>query len=62
MIFSGMKDENYFDKFVEDLARREELHRERQRTLTLAQEMWEKRQQLDRQYREHPHQRIRYSK
>ena len=57
-----MKDENYFDKFVEDLARREELYRENRRNFALAQEMWEKRQQLDRQYREHAQQRIRYSK
>ena len=57
-----MNDENYFNKFIEDLARREELHREKQHTLAMAQEMWEKRQQLDRQYREHTHQRIRYSK
>ena len=62
MIFSNMKDENYFSKFVEDLAHREELERAKQHALALAQEMWEKRQQLDRQYREHTHQRIRYGK
>jgi hypothetical protein len=54
--------ENYFDKFVEDLAHREEQNRQRQQDLQRAQELWEKRQELDRKYKEHSHQRIRYNR
>ena len=48
-----MEQNNYFDKFMKDLAEREEKALD---------EMWEKRQQLDQNYREHPAHRIRYSK
>jgi mRNA-degrading endonuclease YafQ of YafQ-DinJ toxin-antitoxin module len=53
---------NYFDKFVEDLARREEQKRDHAKQLERAKEMWERRQELDRKYREHSLQRIRYSR
>lgn len=62
MIFSPMENQNYFDKFVRDLEERERRLIEKKRQLELAQEMWEKRQSLDRSYREHAHQRIRYEK
>ena len=53
---------NYFEKFVEDLANREEQNRINKQQLEKAQEMWEKRQELDRKYREHSQQRIRYNR
>tara|TARA_A100001515_G_scaffold136529_1_gene128367 strand:+ start:1181 stop:1372 length:192 start_codon:yes stop_codon:yes gene_type:complete len=63
MIFSVMENQmTYFDKFVEDLAQREERERIHKENLQRAREMWEKRQELDRKYREHSHQRIRYNK
>ena len=52
----------YFEKFVEDLANREEQNRINKQQLEKAQEMWEKRQELDRKYREHSQQRIRYNR
>ena len=63
MIFSVMKNQiNYFEKFVEDLAQREERERAQRENLERAREMWEKRQELDRKYKEHTHQRIRYNR
>ena len=62
MIFSVMENQNYFEKFVRDLEEREQNLVEKSRELELAREMWEKRQSLDRSYREHTHQRIRYGK
>ena len=63
MIFSNMENQNnYFDKFVEDLAKREEQNRAHREQLERAREMWERRQDLDRKYREHALQRIRYSR
>jgi hypothetical protein len=53
---------NYFDKFVEDLAQREERERAHREQLESAREMWERRQELDRKYREHSQQRIRYNR
>lgn len=60
-IFSNME-KNYFDKFVEDLEIREELKRQQAQKLESTREMWEKRMQLDQRYREHPSQRIRYTR
>ena len=60
-IFSDME-KNYFDKFVEDLEIREDARRQQLEQLEKAQEMWEKRMQLDQRYREHAAQRIRYTK
>jgi hypothetical protein len=54
--------ENYFDKFVQDLAHREDQHRQHQHDLQRAHDMWEKRQELDRKYKEHTQQRIRYDR
>ena len=54
--------ENYFDKFVEDLAKREELQRQRVENLQRAEAEWHQRRELDRKYREHTHQRIRYQR
>ena len=63
VIFSIMENQkNYFDKFVEDLARREEAQAERNRMLQKAQEMWQKRHDLQAKYREHAQQRIRYDR
>jgi len=62
MIFSVMENQNYFEKFVKDLEERQKKLLEKRTQLELAQEMWEKRQSLDRSYREHPQQRIRYNK
>ena len=63
MIFSDMKNQtNYFEKFVEDLAKRDERERSHREQLEKAREMWEKRQELDRKYREHSLQRIRYNR
>ena len=61
-IFSVMEQNNYFDKFMKDLAEREEKALDAKQQIANAQEMWEKRQQLDQNYREHPDHRIRYSK
>lgn len=61
-IFSVMEQNNYFDKFMKDLAEREEKALDAKQQIANAQEMWEKRQQLDQNYREHPAHRIRYSK
>lgn len=57
-----MENQNYFDKFMQDLEKREQIIAEKKKQQQLAQEMWEKRQSLDRSYREHAHQRIRYEK
>ena len=57
-----MEQNNYFDKFMKDLAEREEKELAAKQQIANAQEMWEKRQQLDQNYREHPAHRIRYSK
>jgi hypothetical protein len=54
--------ENYFDKFVEDLAKREELRRQHNENLQRAEAEWHQRRELDRKYREHTHQRIRYQR
>ena len=62
MIFSVMENQNYFEKFMKDLEEREQKLIEKSKQLELAREMWEKRQSLDRSYREHAQQRIRYSK
>ena len=61
MIFSVMKNEmNYFEKFVADLEAREERQRLQNEQLEKAREMWEKRQEIEKKYREHAKQRIRY--
>lgn len=57
-----MENQNYFEKFIKDLEAREQKLIEKSKQLELAREMWEKRQSLDRSYREHAQQRIRYSK
>lgn len=62
-IFSYMEEQkNYFDKFMDDLADRDRLRLEQLQKLHQANEMWQKRQELDRKYREHARQRVRYGK
>jgi mRNA-degrading endonuclease YafQ of YafQ-DinJ toxin-antitoxin module len=57
-----MKEENYFDKFVRDLEERVQQQKQRLNDLQNAEKAWEQRRALDRRYREHVHQRIRYNK
>jgi hypothetical protein len=57
-----MKEENYFDKFVRDLEERVQQQKQRLSDLQNAENAWEQRRTLDRLYREHAHQRIRYNK
>ena len=53
-----MSNQNFqFDKFVRDLEERERLRNERRETLTQQEEEWQTRE-LDKRYREHPHNRI----
>ncbi len=54
--------ENYFDKFVEDLEKREALAKQRLSSSEEQLEQWQKRMALERAYREHAHERIRYKK
>ena len=54
--------ENYFDKFVEDLEKREALAKQRLSSSEEQLEQWRKRMALERSYREHAHERIRYKK
>tara|TARA_R110001583_G_scaffold56962_3_gene171368 strand:- start:1136 stop:1327 length:192 start_codon:yes stop_codon:yes gene_type:complete len=61
-IFSDMEQNNYFEKFMRDLAEKEQQALLAKQNLANAQEMWEKRHQLDQNYREHPAHRIRYNK
>jgi mRNA-degrading endonuclease YafQ of YafQ-DinJ toxin-antitoxin module len=61
-IFSDMEQISYFEKFMRDLAEKEQKELLAKQNLARAKEMWEKRQQLDRSYREHPAQRTRYNK
>tara|TARA_B100000131_G_scaffold322823_1_gene378247 strand:- start:5699 stop:5881 length:183 start_codon:yes stop_codon:yes gene_type:complete len=46
-----------FDKFVQDLEERERLQNERREMLERQEEEWQVRE-LNRRYREHPHNRI----
>ena len=57
-----MEEKNYFDKFVQDLERREENQRQHREDLQRDEENWKQRRDLERLYREHVAQRIRYQK
>jgi len=57
-----MEEEKYFDKFVEDLERREKIQKQHNEILQRAAEVWCQRRELDRRYREHTLQRTRYEK
>ena len=57
-----MKNNNYFDKFMNDLEQRELEFLEKRKLLQIAQEEWQVRRDLDKNYREHVAQRIRYDK
>lgn len=54
-----MEDQNYFDKFVEDLARREEAARKKRESMQREEEEWKQRRKLDALYREKTSNRIR---
>ena len=63
MIINTMQNqENYFDKFMKDLEQREAIERKRQSVTQQQQEYWEQRMALERSYREHAKQRVRYEK
>ena len=62
MIFMGMKEKQYYDKFMQDMEKKEALHKQHRESLQIDTEEWEKRRELERRYREHSAQRIRYQK
>lgn len=57
-----MQEENYFDKFMNDLEKREEEIKKRNEALQKADEQWSQRRKLDVLYREHAASRIRCGK
>jgi len=57
-----MKENNYFDKFMDDLVKRQIGEQERLQQLQQYEEQAELRRNLDRKYREHTQHRIRYTK
>ena len=62
MIFSGMENANYFDKFMIDLEKRQDLRAKQLEAAKRAADMWEKRHGLDVRYREQAAERTRYEK
>ena len=61
-IFSDMENNNHFEKFMQDLEKRNADRIRQQEALAAAAELWEKRHGLDVRYRESAHERIRYKK
>lgn len=57
-----MKENHYYEKFMQDLEKKEALHKQHRENLQIDAEEWEKRRELERRYREHAAQRIRYQK
>ena len=57
-----MSENNYFDKFMDDLVKRQQLEQERMRQLQQHEEQANLRRTLDHRYREHLMHRIRYTK
>jgi hypothetical protein len=54
--------ENYFDKFTEDLERREAAKKANLEKLQKDESAWTKRRELDKNYREHPLQRTKVTR
>lgn len=57
-----MENNNHFEKFMQDLEKRNADRIRQQEALAAAAELWEKRHGLDVRYRESAHERIRYKK
>ena len=57
-----MEEENYFDKFVKDLEKREDQVKKQKEDLRLAEEQWQQRRKLEELYREKASNRVRYGK
>jgi len=54
--------DNYFDKFMVDLEKREDVSRQQKERLKKAEAAIENLRERDRRYREQPNQRIRYER
>ena len=57
-----MEEENYFDKFVKDLEKREQQAKKQKEDLQKADEQWQQRRKLDALYREKSADRMRCGK